>query len=126
MIQPASVGNPWGPVVDIGQGAMWAFLPETPKAMRQQGRFKYFKVMAGLNKDDGSYFIRKLIFMVTFLCWGNYLLWDLMLLTMILTCMCTVFTIVCRKKTFCAANLENKWHGTCNTEAGKCFTCYHV
>lgn len=72
MIQPASTGNPWGPVVDIGQGAMWAFLPETPKAMRQQGRFKYFKVMAGLNKDDGSYFIRKLIFMVTFRCRGNY------------------------------------------------------
>lgn len=59
-LMPASVGNPWGPVVDIGQGAQWSFLPETPQSMRQQGRFKYFKIMAGLNKDDGSYFIPNL------------------------------------------------------------------
>ncbi|XP_063446000.1 cholinesterase 1-like [Mytilus trossulus] len=56
-LKPASVGNPWGPVVDIGQGAMWAFLPETPRSMRSQERFKLFEVMAGLNRDDGSYFI---------------------------------------------------------------------
>lgn len=44
---------------------MWAFLPETPRSMRSQERFKLFEVMAGLNKDDGSYFIRECI------CWPS-------------------------------------------------------
>ena len=56
------MGNPWGPVVDgPHQGAQYAFLTELPKSMREQGRFQRLRVMAGLVKDDGSYFIREFI-----------------------------------------------------------------
>lgn len=58
--QPGSVGNPWGPVVDGSLvGTVDAFLPDSPKFMRETGNFKRIVVMAGLNKDDGSFFIRK-------------------------------------------------------------------
>lgn len=58
--QPGSVGNPWGPVVDGSLvGTVDAFLPDSPKFMREMGNFKRIVVMAGLNKDDGSFFIRK-------------------------------------------------------------------
>jgi hypothetical protein len=60
LLQQGTVGNPWGPVVDgPHQGAQYAFLTEQPKSMREQGRFQRLRVMAGLVKDDGSYFIRK-------------------------------------------------------------------
>ena len=57
--QPGSIGNPWGPVVD-GQlvGVNYAFLPDHPRQMRRQGRMRDVKVLAGMNMDDGSYFIR--------------------------------------------------------------------
>ncbi|XP_060583528.1 cholinesterase 1-like, partial [Ruditapes philippinarum] len=57
-VKQGTVGNPWGPVVDgPHQGAQYAFLTELPKSMREQGRFQRLRVMAGLVKDDGSYFI---------------------------------------------------------------------
>lgn len=60
-LKPGSVGNPWGPVVDGSLvGTVDAFLPDSPKFMRETGNFKRIVVMAGLNKDDGSFFIPNL------------------------------------------------------------------
>ena len=54
------MGNPWGPVVDGSLvGTINAFLPDNPKFMRELGNFRRIEVMAGLNKDDGSFFIRE-------------------------------------------------------------------
>ena len=56
------MGNPWGPVVDGPiSGADYAFFPDPPMTMRQQARFKKIVVMGGLNKDDGSFFVRKFV-----------------------------------------------------------------
>ncbi|XP_060065898.1 acetylcholinesterase-like [Ylistrum balloti] len=55
------VGNPWGPTVDGPiNGAFYAFLPGSPKSMREQAYFKKIKIMAGLNKDEGSLFVPNL------------------------------------------------------------------
>ena len=60
LFQPGTVGNPWGPVVDGSLvGTINAFLPDNPKFMRELGNFRRIEVMAGLNKDDGSFFIRE-------------------------------------------------------------------
>lgn len=40
-------------------GTVNAFLPDNPKLMRELGNFKRIVVMGGLNKDDGSLFIRE-------------------------------------------------------------------
>jgi len=54
------VGNPWGPVVDGPyMGTQYAFLPDYPKEMRRDGRYQHLRVMGGLVRDEGSYFIRK-------------------------------------------------------------------
>lgn len=56
-----NVGNPWGPTVDGPiNGAFYSFLPESPKSMREQAYFKKIKIMAGLNKDEGSLFVPNL------------------------------------------------------------------
>ncbi|KAL5014368.1 hypothetical protein ScPMuIL_008638 [Solemya velum] len=61
-LKDGAVGSPWGPVVDgTIEGAGYAFLPDHPKMMREQGRFKKIRVMAGLVKDEGSFFIPNLI-----------------------------------------------------------------
>ncbi|XP_041361645.1 cholinesterase 1-like isoform X2 [Gigantopelta aegis] len=55
------VGNPWGPVVDGDiLGVDYAFLPDPPDDIRRQGRHRHMKVMAGLVKDEGSFFIPNL------------------------------------------------------------------
>ncbi|KAL4218337.1 hypothetical protein ACF0H5_023075 [Mactra antiquata] len=57
-VAEGTFGNPWGPVVDgPHQGSQYAFLVESPKSMREQGRFQRLRVMGGLVKDDGSFFI---------------------------------------------------------------------
>lgn len=60
-VKQGSVGNPWSPVVDGPyQGAVYGFLIDPPKSMREQGRFQRLRVMAGLVKDEGSFFIPNL------------------------------------------------------------------
>ncbi|WAR15894.1 ACES-like protein [Mya arenaria] len=50
--------SPWSPVVDGPfQGSQYAFMTDQPRDMRSQGRFQKLRVMGGLTKDDGSYFI---------------------------------------------------------------------
>lgn len=58
---PGKVGNPWGPVVD-GQivGIERSFLPDPPLDLRNQNRMKKIKILAGMNLDDGAYFIPNL------------------------------------------------------------------
>ncbi|KAL8558744.1 hypothetical protein ACOMHN_043688 [Nucella lapillus] len=61
LFQPGKIGNPWGPVVE-GQvvGVNYAFLPDPPLEMRRQSKMKKVKVLAGLNLDDGAYYIPNL------------------------------------------------------------------
>ncbi|XP_052762657.1 acetylcholinesterase-like [Mya arenaria] len=57
-VREGTVGSPWSPVVDGPfQGSQYAFMTDQPRDMRSQGRFQKLRVMGGLTKDDGSYFI---------------------------------------------------------------------
>ncbi|CAE1324243.1 NLGN [Acanthosepion pharaonis] len=57
-LKNGEIGNPFGPVVDGPiKGNAISFLAYLPRRLRDQGRYKRFKVMAGLTVDEGAFFI---------------------------------------------------------------------
>ncbi|GAB1609082.1 hypothetical protein Ahia01_001193600 [Argonauta hians] len=57
-MRPGEVGNPWGPVLDGDvKGFSQSILPQPPKEMREERRFKRIKVLAGIVDDEGAYYI---------------------------------------------------------------------
>ena len=52
------MAGPYGPVVD---GAFMreddAILPDTPRNLRRDGKFMKMSILAGVTKDEGSYFV---------------------------------------------------------------------
>lgn len=53
--QHGSLAGPFGPVVD-GEGGI---LPESPKVLRDKDQFMKIHILAGINKDEASYVVRK-------------------------------------------------------------------
>lgn len=53
MLQYGSLAGPFGPVVD------GTFLTDTPKRLRDAGKFMRIKVIAGVTRDAGAYYASK-------------------------------------------------------------------
>ena len=61
--QYGSMAGPFGPVVDglftNPPPKERIVLPDTPRALREQGKFLQMEIVAGVTEDEGAYFVGK-------------------------------------------------------------------